>query len=83
MNKLRLEPQKFTGAEVLSRSQLKKVMGGSGSGYGDVECDRECEGEGECTVQTPAGPFTGICKQIPVVGGCTPDNVNLLCSPAN
>ena len=29
MKKLKLEQQKFAGAEVLSRAQLRKVMGGS------------------------------------------------------
>ena len=33
MKKLKLDQQKFAGAEVLSRAQLKKVMGGNGSGH--------------------------------------------------
>ena len=81
MKKLKLDQQKFTGAEVLSRTQLKKIMGGAGSGSGN-ECSKECEGEGECTVETPAGPFTGVCTLWPVHGGCEPDNINLLCAPA-
>ena len=32
MKKLKLDQQKFAGAEVLSRAQLRKVMGGEGSG---------------------------------------------------
>jgi len=32
MKKLKLNQNSFAGAEVLTRAQLKKVMGGSGSG---------------------------------------------------
>ena len=44
MKKLKLDQQKFAGAEVLSRAQLRKVMGGSGSG---PDCLQECKNDGD------------------------------------
>ncbi|QNR84861.1 hypothetical protein H9N25_23810 [Pedobacter riviphilus] len=45
MKKLTLKPNAFEKAEVLSRTQLKKVMGGleNGSGSGDYMC--QCDGQ--------------------------------------
>lgn len=45
MKKLKLDQQKFAEGEVLTRTQLKKVMGGNFGGSG--ECDDECSTVGE------------------------------------
>ncbi len=54
MKKLKLHLQNFEGAEVLTRTQLKTVMGGSG-GNGTYCCDssgknpnRQCPGPLKC-----------------------------------
>ena len=43
MKKLKLNKTAFAGAEVLSRAQLKKVMGGSEETTGEVsKCEAKC-----------------------------------------
>ena len=41
MKKLKLDLQQLKGAEVLTREQLKKVLGGD-SGSGDGSCETTC-----------------------------------------
>lgn len=60
MKKLKLDQQKFAGAEVLSRAQLRKVMGGNGSGPGNCtwtddnptkNCAKNTDGSDNCKAQ--------------------------------
>lgn len=41
MKKLKLNLQQFQGAEILTRSQLKKVLGGEGGS--DVPCNEDSD----------------------------------------
>ena len=67
MKKLKLDQQKFAGAEVLSRAQLRKVMGGNGSGGG--ECDDECtEKDAKCI--RPGTESSGTCKSYNMSDSC-------------
>ena len=55
MKKLKLSLQNIEGVEVLTRAQLKMVMGGDGgSGAG------ECTNDRDCGTQTKTCPDTGI-----------------------
>ena len=45
MKKLKLNLQQFEGAEVLTRSQLKQIMGGEGGSGGDGAA---CENDSDC-----------------------------------
>lgn len=55
MKKLSLKTSKFNKGEVLTRAQLKKVMGGDGSGTGsDVF--------GKCTVKTTCSTGSVECS---------------------
>lgn len=67
MKKLKLTIKDSNGAEILNRSQLKKVMGGNYAGS-SAECDNECDIEGaECII--PTVQTKGICKSF-IVGSC-------------
>lgn len=54
MKKLKLELQQFEGAEVLTRSQLKKILGGGGGegGSGGGQCIITHKGPEGTTVTT-------------------------------
>ncbi|WP_426327274.1 hypothetical protein [Pedobacter sp. R-06] len=54
MKKLKLNESKFAGAEILSRSALKKVIGGAGTII-DANCDNECASDWDCAVSTEGG----------------------------
>lgn len=62
MKKLKLNLQQFEGAEVLTRSQLKQILGGDdGSGGGCDQATCEAKGNGgqiQCTCVT-AGQLKG------------------------
>lgn len=64
MKKLSLEAFPFQKAEVLTRSQLKKVMGGMGSdelGSGDEnECPDECQTSADCGYKRICGTTSCI-----------------------
>lgn len=66
MKKLRLNTSAFNKSEVLSRSQLKKVLGGNGPG----SKGHPCVGDIDCS------PPNGLCR-----GGycCPADNYLLEC----
>ncbi|PTS91597.1 hypothetical protein DBR11_28690 [Pedobacter sp. HMWF019] len=81
MKKMSLNAFAIQNGEVLTRSQLKKVLGGSGSGNGGP-CDNECSREGEsCTMPGQTG---GICKShgIYPAGSCPGQTTVLLCDPS-
>jgi len=48
MKKLSLNASAFPKGEVLTRAQLKKVLGGDGSG-GTDDCKSECNADSDCT----------------------------------
>jgi len=50
MKKLKLNASAFQNGEVLTRSQLKKVLGGTGSGTDD--CKSECSSDHACSSGT-------------------------------
>lgn len=54
MKKLKFNQANFAGAEVLSRAELKKVMGGSGSGD---DCKGECDWDNPCPEENPVCDF--------------------------
>ncbi|MCX2495858.1 hypothetical protein OQX63_20355 [Pedobacter sp. PF22-3] len=51
MKKLSLKPNAFDKGEVLTRAQLRKVMGGIGStnGGGSQDCKGECSTNSDCS----------------------------------
>ncbi len=50
MKKLKLNLQNFEGAEVLTRMQLKNVMGGSGGESGSgPNCTDKCSSDSDCS----------------------------------
>mgnify|MGYP007126786772 FL=1 len=49
MKKLKLRLQNIEGAEVLSREQLKKVMGGDFGGSGGPNCTSSCTSDSDCS----------------------------------
>lgn len=52
MKKLKLEHYNIKDAEILTREQLKSILGGDGSGY-DGSCTYRCpDGNTECTSPT-------------------------------
>lgn len=55
MKKLKLNQTNFAGAEVLGRAELKKVMGGMGSGADD--CKGECDWDNPCPADKPTCDF--------------------------
>jgi hypothetical protein len=67
MKKLKLNLQQFEGAEVLTRSQLKKVLGGDvGSGDETCNCNSkdDCGADAPCCVactSTSFGGYAGVC----------------------
>ena len=61
MKKLKLNLQQFEGAELLTRSQLKKVLGGDG---GSDELCMGCETDAECSAV-----LKGTCKEYPNCNG--------------
>ncbi|WP_316838180.1 hypothetical protein [Pedobacter nutrimenti] len=80
MKKLKLNALALQTGEVLSRSQLKKVLGGSGSSSG--ACDNECTTEDKsCTMP---GQTAGTCKShgIYPIGSCPGRTSVLLCDPS-
>lgn len=68
MKKLKLDIQQFEGAELLTRSQLKKVIGGDGgSGLG---CSaKKCSGGNWDPVNMKYNYGTTDCGYLPPVGG--------------
>ena len=77
MKKLKLTIKTLTGAEILSRTQLRKIMGGNFGGSTNL-CENECDYDGEpCTF----GEYSGICKTFPATEGCSPNGVARLCVP--
>jgi hypothetical protein len=75
MKKLKLRLANVEGAEMLSREQLKTVMGGSGSGgtggSGGGINDGKCASRENDTVKccpNEGAPYTGICKEL--LGNC-------------
>ena len=76
MKKLKLSLVNMQGTEILSREQLKKVIGGSGgSGGGQCAFRMDC-GEGEnCVLEF--GERT--CKSVDKDGACDPNNGNQDC----
>lgn len=78
MKKLSLNIKRFTGAEVLSRRQLKSIMGGNFGGSLPGQCVNECDNVGEpCSI----GPYHGICMEYVAPEGCSPDGIEKLCVP--
>lgn len=71
MKKLKLDQQKFAGAEVLSRAQLRKVMGGNGS-FGGDDCDSTCSSDSECGdgLICKGVDMSGVCKDRTTVYHC-------------
>ena len=61
MKKLKLNALAFQSGEVLTRIQLKNVLGGSDPGSGGgPDCDDECSSAGsECTLKGKTGTCTG------------------------
>lgn len=49
MKKLSLDALPFQKGEVLTRSQLKKVLGGAGSGEEGSDTDKPCNDPNECS----------------------------------
>lgn len=77
MKKLKLNIKNFTGAEVLSRTQLKKIMGGNFNGSANL-CENECDTEGApCSF----GSYNGTCIAFPAGEGCSPNGIVRLCVP--
>ncbi len=79
MKKLKLNKTGFAGAEVLSRAQLKKVMGGGGDDdFGssgprcksDVFCSIYQGGDGVCMTME-----TGQCRCVKYNGGSASESV--------
>ena len=63
MKKLKLSLQNIEGVEVLTREQLKMVMGGDGGSGGDPKCD--CNSKDDCSKERPnclncGGPVSGF-----------------------
>ena len=48
MKKLKLNELNLGNAEVLTREELKKVLGGMGSGSGGTNCTDSCETDSDC-----------------------------------
>ena len=71
MKKLKLSLQNIEGVEVLTRAQLKMVMGGSGDGGSGKECttDSDC---GKKTITSP--PCASVEYPIEVDGHCVQTN---------
>lgn len=64
MKKLKLNRNTFAGAEVLTRLQLKKVMGGNGSTTTGVGCSSHSDCGGMfpiCVIVTYQGVTQGAC----------------------
>lgn len=65
MKKLKLSESNFAGAEVLSRAQLKKVIGGLGS--------TDCDNDGDC----PIDSFCTVGECVTKESKCGPDEFDL------
>ena len=53
MKKLKINSTAFAGAEVLSRKELKNVMGGLYDNGGSGKCDDECTSDSDCGTTYP------------------------------
>ncbi|QPH38944.1 hypothetical protein [Pedobacter endophyticus] len=75
MKKLNLKKANFTGAEVLTRTQMKKVMGGGGvpyTGPNDNCSAAPCAGRDPITGQPTQ---SGVCLQVDTEGTCACVNI--------
>ena len=80
MKKLSLNASAFQKGEILTRAQLKKVLGGSGSGGGSGEtaCATTCKCPAGYTVKPGKNPGIAIS---PCAGNCTAtENVSITCN---
>jgi len=59
MKKLQLKALEFGAKEVLTRAQLRNVMGGSGGGSGTTNCSASCPPGQEAKITNCNGDCTG------------------------
>lgn len=67
MKKLTFNFNALEGAAVLTRDQLKMVIGGD-DGSGAAKCNAECSGS--CTLSAPCEGQTGTCKKSETLNKC-------------
>jgi hypothetical protein len=66
MKKLKLNLQQFEGAEVLTRNQLKKILGGKVAGGDHLD---SCSTGTSCSVYDNGQVYTGSCTFMDIGGG--------------
>jgi len=73
MKKLSLKPNVINKGEILTRTQLKKVMGGNGSGTGSGNCFLRCD------QNSSSGTSVSDCSRATAEAGCGADLSNTVC----
>ncbi|WP_316838182.1 hypothetical protein [Pedobacter nutrimenti] len=73
MKKLKLNALALQTGEVLSRSQLKTVIGGNGSGTGSGSCFLRCD------QNSTSGTDVADCSRATAEAGCGSDLSNTVC----